>query len=350
MSDRKSAPMNEEIASNTPIFHTEIVSDDALAAMIEERVEPVIRNILRAKFHVSLRTDDERQLNQDALDLAAEVKTLIIPELRKSNAAPGETGIKNLEAYVKTVTLNAYHQYLRKKYPFRLRLKNQLRYLLTHHQEFSLWKTDDGFAACGLRQWQNNQVSPAKTELSDELKNVIIKTLEPQNEHNERKNIINLVATLFNHIQKTIFFEDLVTIIGNLQGIKEPSEVEETENLREVAAPNKDIASEIEQKAFFEKMWTEIRQLPLRHRTALLLNLKTPDGENLITLLPLLRVASIRKIAEALEISPEDFAKIWNDLPWDDARIADYLGITRQQVINLRQSARLTLKRKLQGF
>jgi hypothetical protein len=43
----------------------------------------------------------------------------------------------------------------------------------------------------------------------------------------------------------------------------------------------------------------------------------------------------------------EELARMWNDLPIDDMRIATRLGIKRQQVINLRKAARARLARRL---
>jgi hypothetical protein len=51
-----------------------------------------------------------------------------------------------------------------------------------------------------------------------------------------------------------------------------------------------------------------------------------------------------------LEISADEFAAVWNDLPIEDARIAELLGLTRQQVINARKSGRERLARRLKGF
>jgi hypothetical protein len=48
----------------------------------------------------------------------------------------------------------------------------------------------------------------------------------------------------------------------------------------------------------------------------------------------------LRELAETLAMTPEQFAEIWNQLPLDDIRIAALLNVTRQQVINLRKSAR----------
>ena len=58
----------------------------------------------------------------------------------------------------------------------------------------------------------------------------------------------------------------------------------------------------------------------------------------------------IRGAELLLEIGVEDFAAVWNDLPLEDMRIAELLGLTRQQVINSRKSGRERLARRLKGF
>jgi len=79
------------------------------------------------------------------------------------------------------------------------------------------------------------------------------------------------------------------------------------------------------------------------------MNLRAGDATPALTMLPLTGIASIREIAETLEIATEEFARLWNLLPLDDLAIADLLGITRQQVINLRKSARERLTRRVGG-
>jgi hypothetical protein len=49
-------------------------------------------------------------------------------------------------------------------------------------------------------------------------------------------------------------------------------------------------------------------------------------------------------------MTKEEFAEIWNHLPLDDNRIAEILNLTRQQVINLRKSARERLARRMKNF
>jgi DNA-binding transcriptional regulator YhcF (GntR family) len=67
-------------------------------------------------------------------------------------------------------------------------------------------------------------------------------------------------------------------------------------------------------------------------------------------LFPATGIATVRQLADVLQINVESFAKVWNDLPLEDAKIAELLGLTRQQVINARKSGRERLARRLKGF
>ncbi|MCM3903273.1 MAG: hypothetical protein ND866_16330, partial [Pyrinomonadaceae bacterium] len=109
------------------------------------------------------------------------------------------------------------------------------------------------------------------------------------------------------------------------------------------------VAAEVEHRSYLQRLWSEILGLPPGQRTALLLNLRDVQ-EGVIVLLPLTGVATIRQIAEAVAIPTEEFARLWNDLPLDDAAVAIRLGVTRQQVINLRKSARARLARRMRAL
>src|SRR5262249_28794033 len=106
------------------------------------------------------------------------------------------------------------------------------------------------------------------------------------------------------------------------------------------------VAEQVERRIFLKYVWSEIGKLPLRQRVALLLNLTDADGHSVIGLLPAIGIASLREIADSLGMPEEQLASIWNQLPIDDLTIASYLGGTRQQVINLRKTARERLARK----
>jgi hypothetical protein len=104
---------------------------------------------------------------------------------------------------------------------------------------------------------------------------------------------------------------------------------------------------DLEHRSWLKRLWEEILLLPLRQRLALLLNLRDEHGGAALPLFPATGVASMRQIAAALEMEAVALAGIWNQLPLADQTIAARLSVNRQQVINLRKSARERLGRRL---
>jgi hypothetical protein len=74
--------------------------------------------------------------------------------LRELKTNPQNKPVKNLRSYVAVMSYHACEEYLRRKYPQRHSLKNKLRYILTHRQEFALWEGDDKWL-CGFSEWRD---------------------------------------------------------------------------------------------------------------------------------------------------------------------------------------------------
>jgi hypothetical protein len=161
------------------------------------------------------------------------------------------------------------------------------------------------------------------------------------------------VAGIFNFLGGPVEFDELVSGLAAIQGISDQpieSLADDEDATFEPVASEPNQAWRIEKRIFLQRLWEELQQLPVNQRAALLLNLRDATGFSCITLFPATGIATIRQLAEALEISAESFAEVWNDLPLEDARIAELLGLTRQQVINARKSGRERLARRLKGF
>jgi hypothetical protein len=120
-----------------------------------------------------------------------------------------------------------------------------------------------------------------------------------------------------------------------------------SERDQQFASPEPRVDLALEQRLFFEQVWREVCQLPVLQRAALLLNLRDLRDGGVISFLPFLGVASKEELARLLEMPYEDFENLWSELPLDDSRIAQRLGISRQQVINLRKTARERLARRM---
>ena len=65
-----------------------------------------------------------------------------------------------------------------------------------------------------------------------------------------------------------------------------------------------------------------------------------------IALIADLGLAGFADLARAVGLGVEELAAIWDRLPLGDLEIGERLGIPRQQVINLRSSARQRLERR----
>lgn len=304
---------------------------DALAFVVESVIKPVVRS----KLHVSLREDDTRERNQDAIELIGDVRLGLLSELSRSSNANG--GIEDLSAYAATVAANSCYQYLRERFPNRTRLRNKLRYLLTHNQKFALWKDADRAWLCGLATWCGRSDRGALVPDPEALFGDGI---------GSSLNVDSIIA-IFEQAGAPVLFDELVDHAALLFGISERYEIsKDSDEFRDrIASPEILADAMIELRSKTAELWSRILKLSPKHRKVLLLNLRDGSGDNLLAALPIAGVATIREIAAALEIPIEEFAGMWNSLPMNDMQIADLMGMTRQQVINLRQSARAKLLR-----
>ena len=337
--------MNEPVISTlTPSLNAYISatgegeSAEILAQLFEQVIDPGVRSLVRSKLHVTLRPTDDSKVNQDALDVVGDIRTQVLRKLRVLRASPNGQQIADLDAYVRTVAANSINHSFRQRYPRRLRLKNQLRYLLSHDPQFALWRDPEGDWLCGTAGRTGTAMPPSR--LFDHAASAFGNAAA-----HETSDICEIVIKVFDGLPDAVRFRDLVSVLYDLLRIEEPAEVGEEAGHNTVDQAPK-MQEKLEQGAFLKAIWDAIGELPVRHRAALLLNLRDHNGDGLITLLPATRVASIPEIARQLEFTVEQFAAIWPDLPWDDNKIATHLGLTRQQVINLRQSARATLRRR----
>ncbi len=118
-------------------------------------------------------------------------------------------------------------------------------------------------------------------------------------------------------------------------------------DIETIPAPSRGAETSIDQHRYAARVWQEIRQLPRPQRVALLLNLRDGRGNSILSTFSLSGVASFAETSATFEISEARLAEIWIELPWDDNTIARFLGCSRQQVINLRMSARKRLSNRL---
>jgi hypothetical protein len=257
---------------------------------------------------------------------------------------------------VAAITYNVYYRYVRTKFPSRWRLKNRIRYLLNHASGFAIWQDEHEEYLCGLTAWvkdrsNENHSSKAPGDLDE-----FIDSLAP-GENVAEMNSAELVKAILNWFDHPILIDELVRIVADLQGIKDLQPATQPREDHEEGSGisvcdllpdlGVDIVTKMVERSHLERLWMEISQLPQRQRVALLLNLRDAQARDALILFTFTGIANLRQIAQALELPLDEFMTLWNKLPLEDAAIARLLGITRQQVINLRKSARERLVRRM---
>lgn len=289
-------------------------------------VTPVIDGILAHACR------GDRMLRESIDGVRADVVTRVLYKLRETRE--GGQAVEHLNDYVATLTRNCVTDFLRARNPERTRLSYRLRFVMTNDPRFAMWSAE-GTMRCGLAEWRGSMVTAAA---------VIPASAAPRDVFDGTRTAEALSA-IFRAVGEPLQFDRLVTWLMELWNIAEETAVDIESVLVADARPTQ-LAS-LETRTFFESLWSEVGALPAQQRAALLLNLRDHERGNALILFILLGIADINAIAGAVGFPADELAELWPDLPLDDATIAKRLGVSRQQVINLRKSARERLRRRM---
>ena len=326
-------------------------SEQALVQLISEHVDPVVREVSRRKLRLTWASGGtDAHAAAQTEDIRGDVVVDLLTRLRKLKADPREAAIADLRGYVAVMTTHACYRYLRRKHPQRHILKEKLRYLLLRQNGLALWKSQEGETLSGFAAWRASQPLADAGRVETLMRNPsACVPAELSAGDAARTRPAALLAAIFNYAGGALPLDALVSAVAALWGIEDREERDE-DALARVVDGRAGAADELEARQYLRLLWDEIGKLPLPQRTALLLALKEEHGRSLLALLPLMGIAAMRQIAEALEMTATQLAELWQQLPLDDARIAERLQLTRQQVINLRKAARARLARRMRGF
>jgi hypothetical protein len=357
------------------------------AEAIVNDCEPALRGIIRRKLGVTLSPNDGRAENLDAENLLSDLRLVLIESLAKPYTASDGEAIRDIRGYIAKAAYNACSDYLRKKYPYRQSLRNRIHYFLNHSPDpaLAIWEDGAGQYLCGYAGWRGRAAAlnaERLTELRNNPRAIATEALTAKHLENMKANDwAALLHSIFNWTGQPIELDDLVNIVADLMGIQDAAlSIEgDNEDSKGLVDTEPDRGRTPEQEGhwaeFLRHLWAAIRDLGPNHRLAYLLNLTDAEGD--IQIFISKGVATISDIGRVLQLTNEHFEKLWrrlqlNDdertfvqpsasyderfavvwkhLPLDDNAIAELIGGARQQVINLRKSARLQLRRLLRSF
>lgn len=325
----------------------------ALESILNEHARPLALRLLRPKLRVFAETNPMWML--DLEDLVSEVVLHLLGRLSEFKRNPQPGTFSDFKRYAAVTSLNTFHSFLRKKYPKRWALKNKVRYILTHQKGFALWEGPDLHWLAGFACWKEQQRQPCSYGKVQDLRRNSGSLAGAGVFYDETRdtNPAELLAVIMEWAGAPVEFDEFITIVSDLWFMREPAAFEKQQpanRIETVEDPRANLEFRVEQHLYLESLWQAIKQLPVNHRRALLLHLSDAQGRDLTTLLVRIRVSTVQEVMATLEMDAATFGVIWKELPMQDSDIAEYLGLTRQQVINLRNSARRILRRGLRQW
>ena len=309
---------------------------DALRALVDH-VTPVIEGVIRGRAGAVAAASEREELFSDAI-------LQLIRKLQDIKSEPPLEPITNLSGYAAVMAFNVVHAHFRRVYPERQRLRNRIRHVIRKSSRFALWPSSSGRFVCGYASWAQTASGECSEADLDRIPALFPPVSVSWNDAIGQTQITRVLDHVFNHAQKPVELERLVEKVAELFRLPmSPAQAEPGERIDETAS----VESSLVYRSALTEVWREIDLLPPRQRIALLLGLRDENGSAITSLLVILRIAAFEELAAAVELSPKDLAAIWDQLPLADMVIAERLALTRQQVINLRKSARDRLGRRL---
>lgn len=323
--------------------------DRALAALLDGIAAPLVEKILRRQLGGRGSGFDAAELE----DLHA--ATLLKLHLHLVSIRAGEREAPaSFPDYVAVSAFNAAAGFLMAKQPERTRLRDRVRYVLRREERLAVWSGPDRDLLCGLERDRGRGEGEASARRLPEL------VARGASEHGRGwGQLPKLVATLLERLDAPCRFEELVDRLAERFGIHDLAATpvdgggdpgEEGGGGFELTDRSPSAERGLDLRGRLSLLWQEIAELPANQRFALLFNLRGEGGEDLLDILLSAGIVTEAELARALGLSAVAFGELAPSLPRDDLWIADRLGLTRQQVINLRKSARLRLARRLKGI
>jgi hypothetical protein len=324
-------------------------------------VKDVVEAIVRQKLSVSLSRSDSSRENEDALDLVQNVYSELTQAVQSEDSE-----IRNLRSYAAVVTYHACAQYFRERYPEHTRLKNKIRYFLSHEPGFAVWETPDGVVFCGYSDWPQDSRAPSTAaQALNVLPEDMSERLFGRRSYGAVKALDAMrfadwsmvLEAIFDNLAGPVELDQIISTLSTLFRVKEDPK-ESGENGRK--APQFD--RRLHHQELMRMLWMILQDFNHRWLMAFLLNLPglTKDARGEIEAFETSGAATRREIGHLLALNHEEYSNLgyqtenwppdpgsledrmcaaWPFLPREDMHIARALGCRTQQVVNLRAVA-----------
>jgi hypothetical protein len=342
-----------------------------LGELLMAQASPVVRQIIeRHLFHAG----GMLARTQEADDLHAVVLLRLTAQLQALRGGGEAAPIASLPGYAATAAYNECHAWMRARAPRRARLQSRIRYVLTRDDRLAIREVVNREWWCGTREALDRlaaapasgsgsgsgfAVAAAAAATDDEVLRCAVEQIVTVRGNvgdpaSSPRAFAEFVLAALTALATPCRFTSLVSAFAECLGEKDvressprQSDADELPEVERLQDARPSAVDELAHRQHLTRLWEEIQELLPRQRSALLLNLRDDEGRGMIELWPQTGIASMADLAPALGLTEDQLAELWPTLPRDDQWIAEHLGVTRRQVINLRKCARERLARRL---
>jgi len=306
-----------------------------LGELLQGAIAPVIRRVLARRLAGAA---------ADLEDLTAGV--LFRLQLHLEAARRGERELPlRLADYAAMSAHHAAAEHLAALRPERTRLRDRIRYVLRREPDLALWTGVGGEPLCGpIEARDRREALEDRAALAASARRCLASTGSGWGSFPA---LVRGVLAEAGPVR----LESLVETLAALLGVHDEPlrELDGDSAARELADAAPSSVERLTSRERLRALWDEIALLPPAQRLALLTNLRGEAGAAPLETFLSSRATTTDELAAALGCASAELPGLLPELPRDDAWIAARLGLDRQQVANLRKSARLRLARRLRG-
>ena len=315
---------------------------------IVHTVLPTIRRVVYRELARWQRTDPRHGgvPAEELDDVCAETVARLIRQLRDFRSHSPDPAIRNISHYAAAIAQNTVYAVLRRNRPELRILYDRIMYVLYgkyRNYGFAVWNgVFPGERVAGFQKWFGQ--SPKESDRYAEWRHHPERIAARWATDPAPSAIAHFFNYLFQWLNHPIRMTDLISGCMRIWSLRfTPPEMHVNDahsvDTERESGRTKDYAT------FFQQLITEIRSLPLRQRRALLWHWSATDWCTIAAYAG----CGLMEFAHILEIDEDDLYRTYRRLPLPDSEIAEQLGVTRQQVINLRKSALERLRRRLRS-
>ncbi|MCA1595451.1 MAG: hypothetical protein LC772_03375 [Chloroflexi bacterium] len=327
-------------------------TETRLLERLAAEVRAVVSRVLAANFG-AYPYDKQR-----AEDIGQDCMLAILTKIHRLKSGSDETPVTSLSAYAAATARNAFRGELRARRPERARLRARISDLIKSNPDrFGIWSWGD-HTVCGLAEWMGAGapiLGPAgsfpaarPSPVTPAALGYRIANLDPA-AASDLESYLRWIGTAvgINELADQLAPDTRPAgpaLAGTsrtdmLEGSHEADPLDQVPDMIENVEDR--VVDQIHREQLLRTAWSQLVQLPHRQRVALLLALP-PEAFLAYRLL-----VGREALAKCLETTPAEVDAIPRTLPRSDADLAQQMGLKRQQVINLRLSARQRLGRNV---